>query len=150
MLTSVSVAISSTLLVADIIQSHAFTSSFVPRISLDEYLSSPTYDRPILIHGIASTATMDKLVDGIMRTCGDEWVSLQRKQKRDGTTSTEIYDVTLQESIEYMMDSNHDDAYFAFCEGILSKSETEESSIDELNQFIESIRDKPFPNQENW
>lgn len=142
--------LSSTLLVVDITTSHAFTSSFVPRISLDEYLSSPTYDRPILIHDIASIATMDKLVDEIMTTCGDKWVSLQRKQKRDGRTSTEIYDVTLPESIEYMMDSNHDDAYFAFCEGMLSISETERSSIDELNQAIESIRDRPFPNQENW
>ena len=133
--------------------SYAFTTSSVPRISIDEYLSSPIYNRPVLIRDITSPEVLERLVDELIRSCGDVLVSLQRKQKKnDESLSTEIYDMTLQESVEYMMDSNHLDSYFAFCEGLLSTAESDPSSsiISRLNQAFESVRDKPFPNQENW
>ncbi|KAL3773351.1 hypothetical protein ACHAWO_011000 [Cyclotella atomus] len=130
---------------------HGFTSLPVPRISLDEYISSPTHDRPIMIRDIASPAVMEELVDGLMEACGNELVSLQHKQKLNGDSSTDIYEVTLQESIDFMMNSNHYDSYFAFCEGLLSTVEGAPSdSIVKLSKSFERIRDKPFPDQENW
>ena len=136
------------------VKCHAFTTtSFVTRVTLDEYLSSPSYDRPILIRDMATPVEIERLVDSLMSACGDNLVSLQRKQKHDDETHTEIYDVTLQESIEYMMDSNHNDSYFAFCEGLLSTStpsNEQHKSLQELNQSLERMRDAPFPNKENW
>jgi hypothetical protein len=85
---------------------------------------------------------MEELVDGLMEACGNELVSLQHKQKLNEGSSTEIYEVTLQESIDYMMDSNHHDAYFAFCEGLLStvKESAPRDGIDKLSKsFIEYV-----------
>jgi hypothetical protein len=95
---------------------------------------------------------MEELVDELMEACGNESVSLQHKQKRNEGSSTEIYEVTLQESINYMMDSNHHDSYFAFCEGLLStvKESAPRDGIVKLSKSFNRIRDKPFPNQENW
>lgn len=134
--------------------SNGFTSTSVPRISLDEYRYSPVHDRPVLIRDITSPALAEELVDSLMDACGDDFVTLQCKRKRnDGHSSTEFYDVTLQESVEYMMDSNHLNSYFAFCEGLLSTTDSACDSIENLQaltRVFESTRDKPFPNQENW
>lgn len=132
----------------------AFTSSsstLVPRITLKEYLASPTYDRPILIRDIIPQSRVESLVDSLMETCGEEIVQMQRKRRRKSKkngnkVTTEIYDVSLQESIGYLMDSTHDDSYFAFCEGLLSTS----TVVSELNHVFEEIREAPFPHQENW
>jgi len=122
---------------------YTFTSTPVPRITLDEFLISPTYNTPIIIKDISSSSALEQIVDDLMVTCGNDVVSLQHKQKRRNGMRTNIYDVTFRESIEYMMDSQHGDSYFAFCEGLLPASHA-------LHQKWEQIREKPFPQTENW
>eukprot|EP00578_Thalassiosira_sp_NH16_P017596 CAMPEP_0181118752 /NCGR_PEP_ID=MMETSP1071-20121207/23247_1 /TAXON_ID=35127 /ORGANISM="Thalassiosira sp., Strain NH16" /LENGTH=393 /DNA_ID=CAMNT_0023203275 /DNA_START=189 /DNA_END=1369 /DNA_ORIENTATION=- len=114
-------------------------SLLVPRMTLDEYLSSPVYKTPVLIRDIVSTET----------SLGHEEVQMQRKikDKDDGSRSTEIYDITLQDCIEYMMDSCHNDSYFAFCEGLLPGSNADSSK---LSERLNDIREAPFSNRENW
>jgi hypothetical protein len=47
-----------------------------------------------------------------------------------------------------MMDSNNDDAYFAFCEGLLLPNSND--STNELCNILREIREAPFVDQENW
>mmetsp|Transcript_1564 Transcript_1564/g.3347 ORF Transcript_1564/g.3347 Transcript_1564/m.3347 type:complete len:411 (-) Transcript_1564:54-1286(-) len=124
-------------------------SALVPRLTLDEYLSSPVYKTPVLIRDIVSPESIESLADRLMNILGEEEVQMQRKIKDedDGCRTTEIYDIPLQDSIEYMMDSSHHDACFAFCEGLLPGSIPGSSK---LSEKLEDIREKPFSDQENW
>ena len=73
---------------------------------------------------------------------------MQRKIKyEDGVSRTEIHDITLKESIEYMMESSHYDSNFAFCEGLLPSSIPGSSN---LSDKLTKIRETPFPMQEDW
>lgn len=132
----------------------AFSRSLlVPRITLEDYLASPVHSRPVLIRNIVSPTTVELLADAVMNSLGTETVSMQRRIKKRAhnrsKTTTKIYDVELQDSIDYMMDSCHDDAYFAFCEGLLPiKSLHDDRS--KLRDELRNIRETPFPCQENW
>jgi len=124
----------------------AFSSSaLVPRLTLAEYLSSPVYKSPVLIRDIVSPETIESLTDDLMHSLGDEEVEMQRKIKDedDGSKTTEIYDIALQDSIHYMMESSHCDSCFAFCEGLLQSSS-------KLSDALMNIREAPFSNHENW
>mmetsp|Transcript_6315 Transcript_6315/g.14022 ORF Transcript_6315/g.14022 Transcript_6315/m.14022 type:complete len:702 (-) Transcript_6315:60-2165(-) len=124
--------------------------SLVPRLTLEEYLASPITKKPVLIKDIASPDEIESLADQLIGTLGEEIVQMQRKVKEETnyTTTTEIYDVSLQESIDYMMDSNHFDSYFTFCEGLLPSSPSE--TMQTLAVKLEKIRDAPYHDQENW
>lgn len=132
----------------------AFTASssrqqaLVPRITLEEFLAAPKRFKalPIIIRDIVSPDVIESLADELMRTLGDEEIQMQHKVKNDdGKTTTEIYDISLSESVEYMMDSQHDDSFFAFVEGLLPSSTTAK-----LHKKLTDIRDAPYPHQENW
>ena len=127
------------------------TPTLVPRISLDEYISSPDVYRNklVLIRDVATFSNIESLADELMNILGDEEVQMQRKIKNesDGLRDTEIYDITLMEAVDYMMDSNHNDAFFTFCEGLLP-GYTKDST--KLHDKLTAIREAPFPNQENW
>jgi len=82
----------------------------------------------------------------LMNTLGEEQIQMQNKIKDDdGKTITEIYDISLFESVEYMMDSEHGDSFFAFVEGLLPSSTTAR-----LHKQLIDIREAPYPHQENW
>ncbi len=179
--------------------SHHKSKSLVPRITLEEFLSSPIYKSPVLISGMCSPETVGSLAEELMDAYGGEIVQMQRKLKyeedekadnaatrsesksrRNATnesktknpryaTTTEIYDIPLNESIDYMMESHHMDSFFAFCEGLLQNptttttitkatTKTEQSKAkntsknpsDDLSCKLRNIREAPFPNQENW
>lgn len=59
-----------------------------------------------------------------------------------------MYNINLEDCIDYMMDSNNDDAYFAFCEGLLLPGSYD--STNELSNKLREIREAPFVGQENW
>lgn len=136
----------------------ASTSTMVKRMSIEEFLSTPMYDTPTLIEGIASPATVESLAEKLVELLGDEEVQLQRKTRMAGSASTEVYDVTLQETVEHLMESCHDDSFFAFCEGLLPLADgsSQEDDIDSdspthmLSTKFTQIREAPFPNTENW
>lgn len=126
----------------------------VPRITLEAYLASPVYNSPVLIRDIVSSETIELLADTLMNSLGTETVSMQRKTKKRSRSkrsksTTEIYDIALQHSIDYMMDSCHDDAYFAFCEGLLPINSLHDDRT-KLSNDLKNILEAPFSNQENW
>lgn len=133
------------------------SASLVPRITLDEYKSSShEYNRiPVIIRDIISPQVVESLADELMDTLGNEVVQMQRKIKdyendddaSDPQTTTEIYDIKLLDAVEYMMDSQHDDSYFAFCEGLLPGSTPTSTK---LSDKLRDIREAPFCNEENW
>ncbi len=127
--------------------SSSSSSGVVPRITLDEFISSPIRNEPIIIRDIASPEHIEALADELMSLLGDEPIQMQHKVKDDdnGETTTDIYDISLHESIDYMMDSKHDDSFFAFCEGLLPSADT-----CKLHQKLTEIREAPFPHEENW
>ena len=135
------------LVVAAFASSSSSSSGVVPRITLDEFISSPIRNEPIIIRDIASPEHIEALADELMSLLGDEQIQMQHKVKNDdnGETTTDIYDISLHESIDYMMDSKHDDSFFAFCEGLLPSDATVK-----LHQKLTEIREAPFPNEENW
>ena len=124
-------------------------SAPVPRLTLHEFLSSPQYKTPVLIRDIAAPETVESLADDVIGILGQEDVQLQRKiiDEDDGSRSTEVYDVALEDCIEYMMDSCHEESYFAFCEGLLPGSTPGSCK---LSEKFNDIREAPFCNQENW
>jgi len=134
-------------LVAAFASSSSSSSGVVPRITLDEFISSPIRNEPIIIRDIASPEQIEALADELMSLLGEEQIKMQHKVKHDdnGETTTDIYDISLHESIDYMMDSKHDDSFFAFCEGLLPSDATVK-----LHQKLTEIRESPFPNEENW
>ena len=118
----------------------------VPRITLDEFLAAPIRDKPIIIRDIVSPEVIESLADDLMSTLGEEQIQMQHKfMDDDGEAVTEIYDVSLFESVEYMMDSEHGDSFFSFVEGLLPSSATAK-----LHKTLTDIREAPYPHQENW
>lgn len=129
----------------------AFSSSFtiVRRLTLDEYLSFPPshYQTPLIIRDIAAE-TIESLADKLMTVLGQEEVYMQRKKRnKSSKRSTSMYNMKLEDCVDYMMDSKIDDAYFAFCEGLLPGSN---DVTNELCNKLREIRETPFVGQENW
>ncbi|KAL7446588.1 hypothetical protein ACHAXM_010270 [Skeletonema potamos] len=127
----------------------AFTAArkaTVPRITLEDYLAGPILDEPVIIRDIVTPEVIESLADELFRTFSEEQIQMQHKVKNDdGKTTTEIYDVSLNESIEYMMDSERDDSFFAFVEGLLPSS-----IAGKLHKKLTDIREAPYPHQEDW
>mmetsp|Transcript_15492 Transcript_15492/g.34796 ORF Transcript_15492/g.34796 Transcript_15492/m.34796 type:complete len:396 (-) Transcript_15492:37-1224(-) len=130
--------------------SDAFSPSLVRRVSLEDYISSKPgeYEElPVVIAGVVSPEETEALVDELIEVLGAQEVDLQRKIRRDGSPETEIYSMPLSETIDFIMDSSHDDAFFAFCEGLLPCS-IPGSEI--LSRKLEAVRDAPFPGVPSW
>ena len=130
----------------------AFSSStIVRRLTLDEYLASPPsqyHQTPVIIRDIVSRETIESLADTLMTVLGQEEVSMQRKKRnKSSKRSTSMYSIKLEDCVDYMMDSNIDDAYFSFCEGLLPGSNDLTSG---LSNKLREIREAPFVGQENW
>ncbi|KAL9188245.1 hypothetical protein ACHAXT_006623 [Thalassiosira profunda] len=131
----------------------AFSSTagapLVPRLQVSEFLSSPTAPTtPVLVQSITPPEDVEVLADELMAVVGGEEIQMQRKMKEDdGSRSTEIYDLLLQDTVGYMMDSYHDDAFFAFCEGLLPGAI---SGSADLSRRLNAIRQAPFAGGENW
>ena len=131
----------------------------VPRVTLKEFLANPVYDRPTLVRDIISLDQVESIAEELMSRMGDAQVQLQRKTRGDSDKDddgvTEIYDVTLQEAAEYMMDSSYDDSFFAFCEGLLDNDKCDDDDDDDdddcaaLSSRLSEIREAPFRG-ENW
>mmetsp|Transcript_28746 Transcript_28746/g.43861 ORF Transcript_28746/g.43861 Transcript_28746/m.43861 type:complete len:443 (-) Transcript_28746:2899-4227(-) len=134
-------------------------SQLVPRITLEEYLASPVYTKPILITDIVKPDVIESMTGDLLNILGNEVVQMQRKTRCTSsdvitTTQTEIYDIMLKETIDYMMvDSSHEDSFFTFCEGMIPSALAANDVKDDLsnisNQLMQ-IRETPFSGGENW
>lgn len=149
------------------------------------------YETPVIIENIFSSDTCESLCDVIATTLGSAPVQVQRKRKQkqkqpsqpemqnsDNTNNEvmlDIYDCTLDQAFDLMMQSNHYDSIFAFCEGLLDTPipcndedddcedyyyEDEEDlgrakeiiygTIEELFQKTTSPQKDTMVNQEDW
>jgi hypothetical protein len=136
---------------------------------------------PVIIRDVVSSLEIESLTDELMDAFGNELITMQRRTRindeasmyeyeNDGddgsssrlvkkkkkttttTTMTTTYDIPLGDCVNYMMDSNHDDSYFAFCEGLLPplsypsppSSSSSSSSIERLGCKLRDIREMPF------
>mmetsp|Transcript_2154 Transcript_2154/g.3099 ORF Transcript_2154/g.3099 Transcript_2154/m.3099 type:complete len:453 (+) Transcript_2154:74-1432(+) len=140
-------------------------SQLVPRVTLEEYLSSSAEDKatkPILIRDLVKPEALESLTGNLLDTLGDEVVQMQRKIRCSAnpsdhtpSTQTEIYDIALKETIDYMMiNSCHEDSFFTFCEGMLPSTTLSEkggsNALFEISQKLTKVREIPFNGGENW
>ena len=144
-------AVVTCIVLAVLSSSDAFSSPLVRRITLEDYLLSKPGEHeelPVVIKGIVSPEDAEALVDELVDVLGAQEVDLQRKiTQEDGSRETEIYSMPLSETTDYIMDSTHDDAFFAFCEGLLPCSVP---GSDVLSRKLEAVRDAPFPCAQSW
>ena len=124
----------------------------VPRLTLDEYVASPVHGTPVIVRDIVPPETVESLADELMSVLGAEEVTMQRKTRKDrgGSRSTTAYDIALRDCVGYIMDSRHDDAYFAFCEGLLPPGSSAPGRPPELGDVLGDIREAPFSGGEDW
>ncbi|KAL3938497.1 MAG: hypothetical protein SGARI_001724 [Bacillariaceae sp.] len=127
-------------------------SPLVPRVSLEDFLASPVYDKPTLIKDIVSSDQVETIAEELMARLGDADVQMQRKIRSAGSGGddiTEIYDITLLQAAEYMMESCHDDSFFAFCEGLLDEK-SDDGDSNALSSRLGMIREAPFDGSKIW
>jgi len=75
-------------------------------------------DRPILILNALSIETCEGICHELLQIVGEEMITVQRQKNNE----TFLYDCTVAQSLDLMMQSSPDDSIFAFCEGLLDAS----------------------------
>ena len=100
-------------------------------------------DRPIVITDALSVPECEQLCQQWIDAVGDEPITIQRKKRR---ATTQLYDCTVHQSLDLIMQSNPNDSIFAFVEGLL-----EESSPPSISTKLVQTREQLFPaNDPNW
>lgn len=82
------------------------------------------FETPVLIKNALAKQQCEFTCDRIVQELGDENVTLQRKihglhKKGEDLSETDIADVTLLQALDYMMESEHGNSCFCFCEGLM-------------------------------
>ncbi len=140
----------------------SFQVSKVPRINSKEFDKNKhyfhstcdknkkvmQYETPVLIENLLSQLSCEEICDSLVTNLGDMTVDVQRKQS-DGVgnsqkVTTNIYQCTLNEALNLMMQSQHNDSFFCFSEGLLD--EDTNSSILHLKQLMTNAKEKMFEN----
>ena len=117
------------------------------------------YETPVLIEGALSPEKCDSICTSLVDCVGETLVDMQRKERleNDNKTMMDIYQVTFQEALDYMMESHHDDSFFCFCEGLIENNHhsnnnnklQQEMRMNELQEFLTSFQEMFFPNDED-
>lgn len=106
------------------------------------------YETPVVVENVLDSDECEAICDSLLSSFGSNEITVQRKQRRreaecvggerrrmfeirKADDSTEMITCTLLEAIELMMDSSHDDCFFAFCEGLLDSFN--HKNVDVLN-----------------
>jgi hypothetical protein len=82
------------------------------------------FETPVLIKNALTKQQCEFTCNLIVQELGDESVTLQRKihgpdNKGEDLSETDIADVTLLQALDYMMESEHGNSFFWFCEGLM-------------------------------
>jgi len=106
---------------------------------------NPFFETPVLIENAVSKQECEFICDTIVQELGGSIVDLQRKTKiveedRTLSTRTDIMECELQEAFGYVMESQHNDAYFCFCEGILE----EQKSLKGVKGMLHHAKERLF------
>lgn len=114
----------------------AFRSiQLVPRISIVKDFATTTIDWKcpfVLETGGLLEEDVESLCDDLMQEISDTIITLQQKKKKKNGASqkdeaeeeidVQFYDCTVAQAVELLLQSQPDNALFAFCEGILSST----------------------------
>jgi hypothetical protein len=108
-------------------------------------------DRPILVEGVMAEAQCESICHTLMTVGGSFPIQIQRKRRQipgaDMTTKTDLYECSLEQAFDFMMQSNHDDSVFAFVEGLLDSV----PSFDALRAPLTHAKESLFPEDSpNW
>jgi hypothetical protein len=105
-------------------------------------------DRPILIIDALTSSACEQLCDEWIQAVGSKTIQVQHKhKKRQGSaTTTTIYECTVSQCLDVLMQSTPQNSYFAFVEGLLDANE----SLASLRATLTDTRESLFPNKTNW
>jgi hypothetical protein len=99
----------------------------------------PWHDIPVIIEGVLSAAECDSICDEIMNLNGSPAVTVQRRrtldQSRAKTTLSEV-SLTLDQAVNAMLQSQHQDARWCFAEGFV------ERNAPDLSQRLRRVRER--------
>jgi hypothetical protein len=112
------------------------------------------YETPVLVMNALSKEGCGEISTKILQELGENIVDLQRKvrvldEHDNEQTETEILDLELEQAFGYMMESQHDDAFFCFCEGLLDGNNNLESVRKTLQHAKESLFAKDLSQSAN-
>jgi hypothetical protein len=106
------------------------------------YLHGPQdtfMETPVLVENVLDPSTCEEMCDVLFRANLD--VDIQRKHK----ASTDIYHVTLEQGIDAVMASTHDDSRLIFEEGLLDR----DASLQSISERLTDARESLFTD-EDW
>lgn len=98
-------------------------------------------ETPVLVGDVLDLSTCEEMCDILFRANLD--VDIQRKQTR--TSSTDIYHATLEQGVDAIMASTHDDARLIFEEGLLDR----DASLHSISKRLTEARESLFTD-EDW
>lgn len=90
------------------------------------------YETPVLVENVLSEKSCEDLCDRIVSSLGDIALVDLQCQKRSTASqsiSSEIYECTLNQAFQLMMQSSHEKSFFCFCEGLLEDDSSTSSSV---------------------
>lgn len=82
------------------------------------------YETPVLIKNALAKQKCELACEHIVQELGHDSVVLQRKMYELDEAKTQMAEVTLLQALDYMMDSQHEDSFFCFCEGLMDGKES--------------------------
>jgi hypothetical protein len=137
----------------------------VERMTCEEYRQARqqqpqgALERPILITDALSVQECEELCDEWFQAVGQQSITIQRKIKDDddGTSSeTFLYDCTVEDSLNLLMQSTPSDSIFAFVEGLLECNNNQQmtsqncQTLKKIQSHLNQVRESLFPGEENW
>jgi len=119
------------------------------------------YETPVLIENALSQENCEYICDSLIEHMGDASVEVQRKTILDDGSSdfeTQMYDCTLNQAFDVMMESHHDDSCFCFSEGLLNQRNKDGSGeehsasndiLDDVNDMLTTVKEHFLGGREN-
>lgn len=78
------------------------------------------FETPVLIERVLSVEQSEIFCNDLIISAGKQKIDMQHKFFDEiGNSQTEIIQCTLENALEYMMESQHDNSFFCFCEGLM-------------------------------
>jgi len=151
-----------------------FQTKEIPRVSVNDFspnqhyfhtrnektsTSTFQYETPVIVENALPPSVCENFCDIIASALGSTEIQVQRKQRTMKTTNTKnddpivtLYDCTLHQAFDLMMQSSHDDAIFAFCEGLLDTipmSNPPPIEKDDPNDIVSQMQQILYETQES-
>lgn len=125
---------------------------FSPNLHYRHSINDEFPETPVLVTGVFTQEECQNMCDTVMSCSNDLQVNVQRKRKKSPSsserTTTDIYPCTLQQGIDAIMESSHDDARLIFEEGLLERQQ-DKPSLQQVSRLLNARQEALF-NDEDW